>query len=141
MPECENLEGVTASTALSVTRNHSTFYHIEAHRTQSHRGSPDCAGTDNLLQGAFFGVRIGDRSMKHAAPPVTDLASLPVVINVEEIANLFRTSDWTVRRHVREGTFRPRPFKERPYRWLRSHVEQYFRRERQATGNSKRKKS
>ena len=54
--------------------------------------------------------------------PVTDLAALPVVLTLPEIASLYRVSVLTIRRALQQNTFRPLPFDKYPYRWLKADV-------------------
>lgn len=53
---------------------------------------------------------------------VTDLASLPVILTLPEIAAVYRVSPLTIRRGLQQNTFRPLPFDKYPYRWLRDDV-------------------
>ena len=53
---------------------------------------------------------------------VTDLASLPVILTLPEIAVVYRVSPLTIRRGLQQNTFRPLPFEKYPYRWLRDDV-------------------
>jgi hypothetical protein len=53
---------------------------------------------------------------------VTDLASLPVILTLPEIAVVYRVSTATIRRGLQQNTFRPVPFDKYPYRWLRDDV-------------------
>jgi len=54
--------------------------------------------------------------------PVSDLASLPVICTMSEIAAVYRVSSATIRRGLQQNTFRPLPFDKYPYRWLREDV-------------------
>lgn len=59
---------------------------------------------------------------------ITDLASLPMVLLVDDILGIYRMGRGTLRRDLALGTFRPRPFAKRPYRWRRADVERHFER-------------
>jgi len=56
------------------------------------------------------------------APAVTDLASLPLILRLNEIGAIYRLSQLTIRRRLQNGTFSPRPFDTYPYRWRRDDV-------------------
>lgn len=60
--------------------------------------------------------------MKRPAP-VSDLAALPVVLTIKEIAAIYRISTATIRRGLQQGTFSPQPWDRYPYRWNRDEVE------------------
>jgi hypothetical protein len=53
---------------------------------------------------------------------VTDLSSLPVILTIKEIADIYRISMATLRRGIQDGTFSPRPWASYPYRWRRDDV-------------------
>jgi len=55
--------------------------------------------------------------------PVKDVSTLPVVVTLPEIANLYRISTRTIRRALQRNEFRPLPFKKYPYRWMREDIE------------------
>jgi len=59
--------------------------------------------------------------MKTAAT-VVDLADLPIVLTMQEIAWIYRISQATIRRGLQAGTFAPRPWEKYPYRWRREDV-------------------
>lgn len=54
--------------------------------------------------------------------PYTDLSQLPVIVTIDEVAHFFRVNTRTVRRRIRAGTFRPKPFDRFPYRWRRDDI-------------------
>lgn len=54
--------------------------------------------------------------------PVTDLATLPLILTLPEIAAVYRVSAATIRRGLQSDTFRPLPFEKYPYRWRRDDV-------------------
>jgi hypothetical protein len=54
--------------------------------------------------------------------PVTDLAALPVILLLPDIAAVYRLSISTIRRRIQNGTFSPRPWETYPYRWRRDDV-------------------
>jgi hypothetical protein len=54
--------------------------------------------------------------------PVTDPASLPVILTLPEMAHFYRVSPLTIRRGLSQNTFRPLPFQKYPYRWLKDDV-------------------
>lgn len=56
-------------------------------------------------------------------PTVSDLAQLPVILTLREIAAVYRVSPLTIRRGLQQNTFRPLPFDKYPYRWLRDDVQ------------------
>jgi hypothetical protein len=56
------------------------------------------------------------------SPAVTDLSSLPVILTLKEIAQIYRVSEFTIRRGLQNGTFSPRPWDRYPYRWRRDDV-------------------
>jgi hypothetical protein len=58
--------------------------------------------------------------------PITDLATLPVVITLDEIARIYRRKVTGLRRDLQLGTFRPAPFAKFPYRWLRDDVQRHL---------------
>lgn len=60
------------------------------------------------------------------ADPINDLSHLPLVLLVPDMSRLLRQSIGTIRRDLQRGTFRPLPYATRPYRWLRSVVEEYL---------------
>ena len=62
-------------------------------------------------------------SSSSSSSPITDLASLPLVLLINDIARIYRISVGTIRRDCQRGTFRPKPFATRPYKWLRADVE------------------
>jgi hypothetical protein len=53
---------------------------------------------------------------------VTDLASLPLILLLPDIAAVYRLSVSTIRRRLQNGTFSPRPWETYPYRWRREDV-------------------
>jgi len=53
---------------------------------------------------------------------VTDLALVPLVLTIHEIAGIYRVSVGTIRRGLQSGTFSPPPWKTYPYRWRREDV-------------------
>jgi hypothetical protein len=57
-----------------------------------------------------------------AESAVTDLATLPVILKLPEMARIYRVSVKTIRLHLAAGTFRPLPWDRFPYRWLRDDV-------------------
>ena len=63
-------------------------------------------------------------ALKPAAAKVVvlDLKELPVILNLQEIAAVYRVSPLTIRRGLQNNTFRPLPFEKYPYRWLRDDV-------------------
>jgi len=64
-------------------------------------------------------------------PPVTDLAALPLILTLKEVAAVYRLSIPTIRRGLKNGTFSPRPFDDYPYRWRRDDVAADLKRPRQ----------
>lgn len=58
--------------------------------------------------------------------PVFDLAHLPYILKVPDMAALLRTSIGTIRRDLQRGTFLPKPFHTRPYKWQRPAVVAYL---------------
>jgi hypothetical protein len=54
--------------------------------------------------------------------PVTNVASLPVILTLKEMSGVYRISELTIRRSLQANTFRPLPFEKYPYRWLRDDV-------------------
>ena len=52
----------------------------------------------------------------------TNLATLPILVGLEEVADLYRLSAKTVRRKCSEGSFAPLPAKKYPYRWRRDDI-------------------
>jgi hypothetical protein len=61
---------------------------------------------------------------------VSDLATLPVILTLKEIAAIYRISQSTIRRGLQNGTFRPRPWDRYPYRWNRDDVTADLKRRR-----------
>jgi hypothetical protein len=60
--------------------------------------------------------------MGKPSAPITNLANLPVILTLDEMAALYRVSPLTIRRGLAMNTFRPLPFKKYPYRWQRADV-------------------
>jgi hypothetical protein len=60
--------------------------------------------------------------MKPVTVTVTDLALVPLVLTIKEIAGIYRVSVGTIRRGLQSGTFSPQPWKTYPYRWRRDDV-------------------
>ena len=56
------------------------------------------------------------------ARPYTNLDDVPLVLRVPEMVRLYRKSGTTIRRQIRNGTFRPRPDGTNPYTWKKSTV-------------------
>jgi len=54
--------------------------------------------------------------------PVTDVATLPVILTLPEVAAVYRISSLTIRRGLQKNEFRPLPYEKYPYRWLRDDV-------------------
>jgi len=60
-------------------------------------------------------------------PPPTrarfaSLDDAPVVLTLDELAQIYRCSPHTIRRRLEAGTFTPAPIKRRPYRWRKDDV-------------------
>jgi len=60
--------------------------------------------------------------VKRSTPTVSDLAALPLILTIKELATIYRLSVFTIRRQVQQGTFAPRPWDRYPYRWRREDV-------------------
>lgn len=58
-----------------------------------------------------------------ANAPVTTLADLPLLLDLKQIASIYRISVATIYRDLANGSFRPAPYKRNPYRWRRVDVE------------------
>lgn len=56
------------------------------------------------------------------APVLSDLEALPIILTLNELAQIYRRSPATIRREVQQGTFAPRPWDKYPYRWRREDV-------------------
>ena len=54
--------------------------------------------------------------------PVSDLASLPVLLTLNEMAAIYRVAPDTIRRALSLHKFHPLPFEKYPYRWKRDDV-------------------
>lgn len=54
--------------------------------------------------------------------PITDLAQLPLMLTLQDVAAVYRISPLTIRRGLQGNTFYPLPFEKYPYRWLREDV-------------------
>lgn len=65
---------------------------------------------------------------------VSDLATLPVILKMREIALVYRKSEASIRREVQAGTFRPVPWDTYPYRWRRDDVAADLARRRESRG-------
>ena len=74
--------------------------------------------------------------MKPPATAIIELASLPVVLRLQEMAALYRLSPVTIRKGVQSGTFSPRPWETYPYRWRRDDVLADLKRPRPARHRS-----
>jgi hypothetical protein len=61
---------------------------------------------------------------------ITDLAALPLILTLNEIAGIYRISPSTIRRALQRGTFRPQPWDHYPYRWNRDDVAADLKRRR-----------
>lgn len=55
-------------------------------------------------------------------PVITDLSALPLILLLDDVAQIYRISPATVRRRLQNGTFRPRPREKYPYRWSRAQI-------------------
>lgn len=53
---------------------------------------------------------------------ITDLASLPVLLTLDEVAAIYRLQPKTIRNQMFKGTFEPKPFLKHPYRWRRDDI-------------------
>lgn len=62
---------------------------------------------------------------------ITDLAALPLILTLNEIAGIYRISPSTIRRALQRGTFRPQPWDHYPYRWKRDDVAADLKRRRE----------
>ena len=61
--------------------------------------------------------------MKSRQPaPVMNLATLPVLLLIEDMAALYRISTRTIRRLIEQNEFNPIPFEKYPFRWRREDV-------------------
>jgi len=92
----------------------------DAFRFRSASARVPHAGRRDVYLFAFAGWESTD-IMKRT--PVTDLAALPVILTLPEIAAVYRLSPLTIRRGLQQNTFRPLPFDKYPYRWLRDDVQ------------------
>lgn len=63
-----------------------------------------------------------------AAPPVTDLSQLPLILRLDDIVRILRRGRSTIDRELANGTFRPAPFAKFPYRWRRADIERELER-------------
>ena len=60
---------------------------------------------------------------KTATAPVTNLATLPVILTLDDMAALYRVSSRTIRRKLWLNEFRPLPRWKYPLRWHRDDVQ------------------
>lgn len=67
------------------------------------------------------------------APPICDLALVPIVLTVAEISRIYRLSPLTIYKQIRAGVFVPPPWARSPYRWRREDIVADLARERIAT--------
>lgn len=56
------------------------------------------------------------------AATITSLATLPIFVNMEEVAEIYRLSLKTLRRKCSEGSFVPPPARKYPYLWRRDDI-------------------
>lgn len=68
----------------------------------------------------------------HDDSGVVDLATMPVIMRIDEVARVYRRAPGTVYRELRRGTFRgAKPYDTgRPFRWLRDDIEADLKRRR-----------
>lgn len=59
--------------------------------------------------------------------PVTDIAQLPVILKIGDMAATLRVSTQSIRRQVLAFEMLPPPIASRPYRWSRFDLERYFK--------------
>jgi len=78
------------------------------------------AGSSSLLFACAGGPSTMHPALSH---PVNDLAHLPLVLLIADMARVYRRSIGTIRRDCQRNVFRPPPRWRRPYRWLRADVE------------------
>lgn len=64
-------------------------------------------------------------------PAITDLTGLPLILNLLDIAGIYRKSPSTIRRMLQAGTFRPRPWDTNPFLWTRDDVAADLKRRRE----------
>jgi len=57
-----------------------------------------------------------------AVAPLIDLAALPPLLTLAEVAQLYRLAESTVRGQVQRGIFPIKPWDKYPYRFKREHV-------------------
>jgi hypothetical protein len=54
--------------------------------------------------------------------PVVNLATLPVILKLRDMAAIYRVSERTIRDKAQRNEFRPIPFDKYPFRWRRDDV-------------------
>jgi Helix-turn-helix domain len=59
---------------------------------------------------------------KKEPAPVVNLATLPVLLKLTDMAAVYRISERTIRRLVERNEFHPIPYEKYPYRWRRDDV-------------------
>ncbi len=61
---------------------------------------------------------------------VTSLDALPLILTIREISLVYRVSVPTIRRKLKEGTFRLEPWDLHPQRWKKDDIAEDLRRRR-----------